>query len=91
MLRLPQGQICEVWESSKNQYSFVNREIVDKNVLPVVTFRELYIYIKFLISLYHCKENFFFLSNAPHVLYGLRGLPSCAWQKSNRLLRLGRP
>ena len=37
---------------------------------------------------------FFFLpslSNAPHVLYGLRGLPSWAWQKCNRLLRLGHP
>jgi len=33
----------------------------------------------------------FFLSNAPHVLYGLRGLPSWAWQKCNRLLSLGRP
>jgi len=27
----------------------------------------------------------------PHVLYGLRGLRSWAWQKCNRLLRLGRP
>jgi len=35
--------------------------------------------------------NHFFLSNAPHVLYGLRGLPSWAWQKCNRLLRLGHP
>jgi len=35
--------------------------------------------------------NIFFLSNAPHVLDGLRGLPSWAWQKCNRLLRLGRP
>ena len=34
---------------------------------------------------------FFFLSNAPHVLDGLRGLPSWPWQKCNRLLRLGRP
>ena len=34
---------------------------------------------------------FFFLSNAPHVRDGLRGLPSWAWQKCNRLLRLGRP
>ena len=31
------------------------------------------------------------VSNAPHVLDGLRGLPSLAWQKCNRLLRLGRP
>ena len=31
------------------------------------------------------------LSNAPHVLYGLRGPPSWAWQKCNRLLNLGRP
>ena len=36
-------------------------------------------------------RNFFFKSNAPHVLDGLRGLPSWAWQKCNRLLRLGRP
>jgi len=36
MLRLPQGQTCEFWESSKKQYSFVNRGVVDKNVLPVV-------------------------------------------------------
>ena len=36
--------------------------------------------------------NFFiFLFNAPHVLDGLRGLPSWGWQKCNRLLRLGRP
>ena len=33
----------------------------------------------------------FFLSNAPHVLDGLRGLPSWPWQKCNRLLSLGRP
>ena len=57
MLRLPQGQTCEVWESSKKQYSFVNRGVVVENVLPLVTFRELYICIKFLISLYHRKEN----------------------------------
>jgi len=29
----------------------------------------------------------FFFSMPPHVLYGLRGLPSWAWQKCNRLLR----
>jgi len=32
-----------------------------------------------------------FSSNAPTCPYGLRGLPSWAWQKCNRLLRLGRP
>ena len=36
-------------------------------------------------------KSFFFTSNAPHVLYGLRGLPSWAWQKCNRLLTLGHP
>jgi len=35
--------------------------------------------------------QYIFLSNAPYILYGLRGLPSWAWQKCNRLLRLGRP
>ena len=36
-------------------------------------------------------EYDFFLSNAPLVRDGLRGLPSWAWQKCNRLLRFGRP
>jgi hypothetical protein len=30
-------------------------------------------------------------SMPPHVLCGLRGPPSWAWQECNRLLRLGRP
>jgi len=34
---------------------------------------------------------FIFFSNAPTCRCGLRGLPSWAWQKCNRLLRLGRP
>ena len=34
-----------------------------------------------------CTLYYVFISNAPHVLYGLRGLPSWAWQKCNRLLR----
>ena len=37
-----------------------------------------------------CK-CFFFLPVPPHVLCGLRGPPSWAWQKCNGLLRLGRP
>jgi hypothetical protein len=34
---------------------------------------------------------FFFFPVPPHVLCGLRGPPSWAWQKCNRLLRLGCP
>jgi len=32
-----------------------------------------------------------FFSQCPTCPCGLRGLPSWAWQKCNRLLRLGRP
>ena len=34
---------------------------------------------------------FFFFPMPPHVLCGLRGPPSWAWQECNRLLSLGRP
>ena len=49
-----------------------------------------------LLKIFSITLVFFFLSfsffrNAPHVLDGLLGLPSRAWQKCNRLLRLGRP
>ena len=39
------------------------------------------------------KPGIFFLFPPipPHVLCGLRGPPSWAWQECNRLLRLGRP
>jgi hypothetical protein len=37
-----------------------------------------------------CCPWLFFLM-PPHVLYGLRGLPSRLWPKCNRLLMLGRP
>ena len=33
----------------------------------------------------------FFCPMPPHVVCGLRGPPSWAWQECNRLLRLGRP
>jgi hypothetical protein len=37
------------------------------------------------------KIKSFFNPVAPHVPYGLRGLPSRLWPNCNRLLRLGRP
>jgi len=46
------------------------------------------------LQLYKSYRGLFFtifFSMPLHVLYGLRGLPSWAWQKCNRLLRLGRP
>jgi len=52
---------------------------------------ELNIYIYFIYIIYYIYYIYIFPSNAPHVLYGLRGLPSWAWQKCNRLLRLERP
>ena len=38
-----------------------------------------------------CNNNCFFSPNAPTCPCGLNGLPSWAWQKYNRRLRLGRP
>jgi len=37
------------------------------------------------------NKYIFFFFDAPTCPCGLRGLPSWAWQKYNRLLRLGRP
>ena len=36
-------------------------------------------------------RKFYFSPMPPHVLCGLRGPPSWAWQECNRRLRLGRP
>ena len=46
----------------------------------------IYIYIYICIYIY-----IYIPPMPPHVLCGLRGPPSWAWQECNRLLRLGRP
>ena len=88
-------QICTVWltqNSRKYSITCQGLKLRKFKALPIVNSARSKISLKKALQLGRLMQlEFFFLPMPPHVLCGLRGPPSWAWQECNRLLRLGRP